>query len=260
MHGSSHASPRDLPALAADVIARLRERAPRVHCITNTVAQAFTANVLLAAGAIPSMTIAPQEIADFAARADALLVNLGTLDTERRAAIDIALEQAAERSRPWVLDPVLIDVSAVRATYARALAGKRPAAIRLNAAEFTALADAPVSAEALAHVAAKSGGVIGLTGTADLVSDGKRSLTIANGHPLMRTVTAMGCAASALVAACLCVEKDAFIATASGLLAFSVAGEIAADSSKGPGSFAVNVIDALHNLDSAALAGLARVS
>jgi hydroxyethylthiazole kinase len=260
MHGPSHALPRDLPALAADVIARLRARGPRVHCITNTVAQAFTANILLAAGAIPSMTIAPQEIADFAARADALLVNLGTFDTERRAAIEIALEQATEHTRPWVLDPVLIDVSAPRAAHARALAGREPAVIRLNAAEFAALVDAPVSAEALSHVAAKTGSVIGLTGTTDLVSDGQRSLTIANGHPLMHAVTAMGCAASALAAACLCVEKDALVATASALLAFSIAGEIAAESSKGPGSFAVNFIDTLHNLDGASLIARARVS
>ena len=80
MHGSPHALSGDLPAIAADMIVRLRERSPRVHCITNTVAQAFTANVLLAAGAIPSMTIAPQEISEFAARADALLVNLGNFD------------------------------------------------------------------------------------------------------------------------------------------------------------------------------------
>jgi len=260
MHGPSHALPRDLPALAADVIARLRVRNPRVHCITNTVAQAFTANILLAAGAIPSMTIVPQEIGDFAARADALLVNLGTFDTERRVAIEIALEQASERTRPWVLDPVLIDVSAPRAAYARALADRKPAVIRLNAAEFAALADVPTSAKALAHVAQKTKSVIGLTGTTDLVSDGQRSLTIANGDPLMHAVTAMGCAASALVAACLCVEKDAFAATASALLAFSVAGELAAESSKGPGSFAVNFIDALHHLDRASFIARARVS
>jgi hydroxyethylthiazole kinase len=40
------------------------------------VAQAVTANVLLAAGAVPSMTIAPEEIAQFVARADALLVRV----------------------------------------------------------------------------------------------------------------------------------------------------------------------------------------
>lgn len=256
MHGFP--PPFDHAAVAADVMTRLRARGPRVHCITNTVAQAFTANALLAVGAIPSMTIAPQEVADFAARADALLVNLGTFDTERQQAIDIALMKAAER--PWVLDPVLIDVSQPRATYARSLAGRKPAVIRLNAAEFASLADAPASGEALTHAAQKTGSVIGMTGTTDLVSDGKRGVAIANGHPLMHAVTAMGCAASALVAACLCVEKDALVATVSALVAFGVAGEVAAEASKGPGSFAANFLDALHNLDLAALRARARVS
>jgi len=96
--------PRDLPLVSADILARIRARRPRVHCITNAVAQNFTANMLLAAGAVPSMTIAPDEIADFVARADALLVNLGTLDPERRGAIDIAIATAGERV-PWILDP-----------------------------------------------------------------------------------------------------------------------------------------------------------
>ena len=83
-------APRELPHIAADVLARIRAQRPRVHCITNSVAQNFTANMLLAAGAVPSMTLAVEEIADFVAGADALLVNLGTLDPERRAAIDLA--------------------------------------------------------------------------------------------------------------------------------------------------------------------------
>src|SRR3981189_1509578 len=87
---------RDLPLVSADILARIRARRPRVHCITNAVAQNFTANMLLAAGAVPSMTIASDEIADFVARADALLVNLGTLDPERRGAIQIAIAAAGE--------------------------------------------------------------------------------------------------------------------------------------------------------------------
>ena len=75
---------------AAAVVLRLRAGTPRVHCITNTVAQNFTANALLAAGCIPSMTLSAEEIGIFVAGADALLVNLGTLDSERRQAAEIA--------------------------------------------------------------------------------------------------------------------------------------------------------------------------
>ena len=47
----------DLPILPPICSTRLRARRPRVHCITNSVAQTFTANVLLAVGCVPSMTI-----------------------------------------------------------------------------------------------------------------------------------------------------------------------------------------------------------
>src|SRR5919198_4142346 len=101
----------DLPDIAADIFARLRARSPRVHCITNAVAQNFTANVLLAAGAVPSMTISPDEIAEFVERSDALLINLGTLDRGRRESVEAAIEQATDEHRPWVLDPVFVDRS-----------------------------------------------------------------------------------------------------------------------------------------------------
>src|SRR5688572_32212282 len=93
----------DLPDITADILARLQASSPRVHCITNAVAQNFTANVLLAAGAVPSMTLAPDEVADFVTRADALLVNLGTLDRERREAAEVAIARATDERRPWVL-------------------------------------------------------------------------------------------------------------------------------------------------------------
>src|SRR5437588_10014945 len=109
----------ELPHIAADILMRLRARSPRVHCITNSVAQAFTANTLLAAGAVPSMTLSAEEIGAFVARADALLVNLGTLDNERRDATAAALEVVGERRTPWVLDPVFIDRSEPRAAYAK---------------------------------------------------------------------------------------------------------------------------------------------
>src|SRR5258707_2650430 len=112
---------RDLPAITADVLVRVRTQSPRVHCITNAVAQNFTANVLLAAGAIPSMTVAPDEIAAFTASANALLVNLGTFDAGRREAADIAIVVATKEGLPWVLDPVFVNRSAPRAAYARAL-------------------------------------------------------------------------------------------------------------------------------------------
>jgi hydroxyethylthiazole kinase len=248
--------PAELADRAADLIERLRTRQPRVHCITNAVAQSFTANVLLAAGAIPSMTIAPDEVAGFAARADALLVNLGTFDAGRRDATEAALAQVTKEAKPWVLDPVLIDRSPPRAVYARDLAARRPSAIRLNEAEFTALAEA-TPPEVFAR---RNNAVVALTGESDVVTDGTRIVRIANGHPLMARVTAMGCAGSALVAAALALEPDPLKAVGAALLIFGIAGDIAGETANGPGTFGVHILDALFNLDRATIRARAKVS
>jgi hydroxyethylthiazole kinase len=248
-----------LPASCADVIERVRAHSPRVHCITNAVAQNFTANVLLAAGARPSMTISPEEVGSFVASADALLINLGTFDAARREATNTAIQVAAQGSLPWVLDPVLIDRSQPRATYAADLVRRRPRALRLNQAEFVVLAGCEAEPDALRRYALDTRVVIGLTGETDVVTDGTRVATIGNGHALMSRVTAMGCVASGLVAACHAVEADAWLATAAALLALGVAGEEAGAQARGPGSFAAEVVDALYRLDNDRLVETAKV-
>ena len=250
----------ELPHITADILARLRVRAPRVHCITNSVAQAFTANTLLAAGAVPSMTLSADEIGAFVARADALLVNLGTFDEERREAVAAALEIASEEGIPWVLDPVFIDRSEPRAGFAKSLVGQKPRAIRLNRAEFAALSGAEPDDAALTRYALDTLAVVALTGTIDRITDGAQFVSIENGHPLMARVTAMGCAASALNAAFLAIENDPFVATAAALLAFGVAGGIAGERASGPGSFPAALLDALYALDKHTLMEKARVA
>ena len=251
-----HAPQGHWPDLAADFLERLRENNPRVHCITNNVAQNFTANVLLAAGAIPSMTISTDEVGAFARRADALLVNLGTFDAERRAAANIAIEEFNRAQEPWVLDPVLIDRSAPRAEFARALASRLPAAIRLNASEFEALD----GRDSLEQYAQHHNSVLALTGAVDLVTDGANVIRIRNGHPLMARITAMGCAEGAFIAAMLAIEPDRFAAVVSSVLIFGIAGDIAGEKANGPGSFGVHFLDAIHNLDRAAIRARAKLS
>jgi hydroxyethylthiazole kinase len=260
MHHPQAASRDDAAQAASDILVRLRARAPRVHCITNAVAQSFTANVLLAAGCVPSMTLSAEEIGSFVASAQALLVNLGTFDAERREATAIALQAATTNKVPWVLDPVFVDRSEPRGAFARELIVRRPAVVRMNHAEFSALADAAPSRDSTMSYARSNRIVVAVSGETDLITDGQRMASIANGHPLMSKVTAMGCAGSAVLAACLAVEADALRAATAGLAIIGVAGELAAERSSGPGSFAVAIIDALHGLDAATLIARARIN
>jgi hydroxyethylthiazole kinase len=250
--------------MSGDVLERIRAQRPRVHCITNAVAQTFTANMLLAAGAVPSMTITKTEVKAFAARANALLINLGTFDAERQHASLTAVAVANKAGIPWVLDPVFIERSPPRATFAKKLLARQPRALRLNAAEFRALCGVKdsnaIDNAMLARFAKSRKTVVGLTGAQDLVHDGKRLASIANGHSLMARVTAMGCVASALVATALAVEPDAWKATVAALTLIGVAGEIGASRAKGPGSFVPAILDAVYALDRETLIKKAKVS
>jgi len=245
---SNPVKPDTLAELASRLLALLRARLPKVHCITNTVAQPITANVLLAAGATPSLTTSEAEIGAFVRSADAVLMNLGTLDPERHRAIEIALDHATSTRLPWLLDPVFVERSDLRLDLARSLLARKPTALRLNGAEFKALSGTSPGVDAVNALARSRGTVVALTGEVDLVSDGERLITIRNGDALMGKVTAMGCAGSALATAALVVIDDPLAAVVAALAVFGVAGELAASVSKGPGTFAFAIIDALHTM------------
>jgi hydroxyethylthiazole kinase len=235
----------ELAARAGASLDRVRSLAPRIHCLTNTVAQTLTANLLLAVGASPAMSMALDEIDDVVARSDALLVNLGTLDDQRRAAMTRAVAVAGRYGKPWVLDPVMVERSPARLEFARGLLAQRPAVVRGNSGEIAALA---VDGDA-GDLAREAATVVAETGPVDVVRDAKRVLHLACGHPLMTRVTGLGCAASALVAAFCAVEDDPLQAAAQALLVLGRAAEAAVGSAAGPASFQTALIDGLYSMD-----------
>ncbi|WP_373088622.1 hydroxyethylthiazole kinase [Sneathiella sp.] len=227
----------------------IQDRRPAVHCLTNTVVQGITANMLLALGAIPSMSADISEVVDFVRGADALLVNLGTLDPVRKQAIERAIEQAQAKSIPWILDPVLVDRAPARLGYARELLALGPTVIRGNKGEIAALGPDATS------LAQSSGAVVAVTGATDFITDGARELTLEGGHSLMSRVTGIGCAGTALIAAfCAVSRPDAmFTAVTEGLTLLGSAGERAAISNAGPGGFAAAILDQIYQSSQSSL-------
>ena len=216
----------------------VRDRRPSVHCITNTVVQNWTANLLLAMGTTPSMTTDAKEIADFVKAADGLLINLGTLDGDRTQAIAIALETSGAQKR-FVLDPVFVDRAPHRLAFARSLLAKKPAIIRCNQQEAEAL-------DVLNHHAPET--VLAISGVRDQVIDHTRRINLAHGHRYGALITGAGCGLSAIMSAILVVEPDATLAAVTAFAAYGIAQEIAAQEAEGPASFAMRLIDALHHL------------
>ncbi|AOV97519.1 hydroxyethylthiazole kinase [Edwardsiella hoshinae] len=257
--------PAPLPdALCAQALLTLRQRVPLVHCLTNEVVQNFTANVLLALGAAPAMVVQADEAHQFAALADALLINIGTLYDARADSMLAAIASANQAGTPWVLDPVAVGVLSYRSDFARQLLRLGPAAIRGNASEILALAGFPSSGrgvdsqdDALAALPAaqalarQSGAIVALSGQYDYVTDGVRSYQIAGGDALMTRVVGTGCALSAVVAAFV-VQTDRLTAVASACRVMALAGQRAAAQASGPGSFTPHFLDALYGFQRAA--------
>lgn len=233
---------------AARTLERLRSQRPRVQCLTNTVAQALTANVLHALGAGASMATHPDEVVDMTVSADALLVNLGTPDTARIAAIHRLAGDKRLGRLPVVLDPVFVQNSALRQDLARVLLASSLRVIKGNAAEIAAVRR--LTGFDAAQVAA-----VVTTGEVDRIEDRTGAVrTFRHGHRWMADVTGLGCALGAVIAACAAVEPDAIDAATAAVSMFGLAGARAGAATDGPGSFAVAFIDALSQLDADTIA------
>ncbi|SDI99872.1 hydroxyethylthiazole kinase [Billgrantia gudaonensis] len=253
-------------------LARLHQTTPLIHNITNLVAMNSMANVLLAIGASPAMVHAREEAAEFAALADALSVNIGTLSPHWVDAMVDAAGAARAAGKPWVLDPVAVGATRYRRESAARLLALSPDAIRGNASEIIALAeqqaggrgvDSTATAEsalgAAIALARHIGGTVAVTGEVDLVTDGRRVARIHGGHFLMPRVTTLGCALSGVVAAFLAGGDDRFEATVAALACYAVAGELAGENAGGPGSFMPAFLDALHALEAGTLTARLRL-
>lgn len=235
-----------LSARISSVLKRLRLIGPRIHCLTGSLAQERTAELLLAMGAVPTMGGAPEEVRDFAASADALLVDLGATETMTAKTVERAIEGADVAGIPWVLAPVAIDRASARRELAVRLLRRQPRILRANVSELLVLLP---PTDSIAGFAKAQRMTVILSGVVDTVSDGMRQYALANGHEMMARVPAMGRAVTAVATAALAVEPDPLVAAAAGVSIVNVAGEIAAERAAGPGGFAGALVDALHGLD-----------
>lgn len=261
----------DMASAASGLMARVRAEKPLVHHITNFVVMNETANITLCAGALPVMAHAKEEVEEMTSAAKALVLNIGTLWPEQVEAMLLAGHCANRCGVPIVLDPVGAGATRLRTAAGQRLLEELSIAItRANAAEIAALSgyEANISGvesrgvacdhtELAANFARQYGCIAAMTGAVDIVTDGTRTVRVANGHPMMTSVTGTGCMATSVVAAYAAVETDFVAAGAIALAVYGLAGEVAARNARGPGSLHVGLYDALAGLDAQSLrAGL----
>lgn len=270
-------TPLDARALWADLQA-VRAHAPLVHSITNLVVMNFNANALLAVGASPVMAHAHEEVRDMVGIAQALVLNIGTLEPAWISAMQVALQAARARGIPVVLDPVGAGATPYRnAALSELIRAGAPGILRGNASEIMSVAglaaatrgvDSAAStadaSDAAAALARQLGAVVCVSGADDLIVDaaGRRAV-LSNGHPWMTRVTGVGCSASALVGAFAAVQPDPWRATVAAMAVLGVVGELAVErvqaAGAGVGRLQIELLDGLQLLDEASFTGRLRM-
>ena len=273
-------SPETAPEFAnvaqklGSLLDKVREAAPLTQCLTNTVVTNFTANVLLAVGASPAMVDGVEEAPIFAQVADAMLINVGTVNAMTADAMRAAAQARRAAGKPWVLDPVAVGALPLRTELARELLPHTPDVVRGNASEIIGLVggetagrgvdagdDVDAARDTARQLVERTGGAVAVSGPIDFIHSHSQTLRIANGSPIMTKVTGVGCALGALVAAFAAVSpEDPALAAAAATAALTVAADDAAYWASGPGSFAVELLDALARIDGETVAQNVRLS
>lgn len=241
---------------------QVRSKNPLIHNITNYVSTEWVANGLLAIGAAPVMAHAPEEISDIVQISQALVLNIGTLDSALISSMKQALKAARDKGIPVVLDPVGAGASVYRTQAARELLSQGGiSVVRGNPSEICALAGGkpttrgvetsllPSEAcETAQRLYAEFGCVVVASGPDDLILGSNRAMRVYNGTALMVRVTGMGCLVSAVIAAFCAVQKDPLIAAAHAMAYCCIVGERAAVDCQGTGSYKVAYLDLLSEL------------
>lgn len=244
---------------------KIKQESPLIYHITNNVVKNDVANVTLAIGASPIMSDYPKEAEEITQLASALVLNTGTIHPNSAEAMLLAGKTANKKGIPVVLDPVGVGATSYRKEIIiKMLEEIEVTAIKGNAGEIATLADTAwktkgVDAgegdadlvESAKQLANKHHCLVGLSGEIDIVTDGKTTYQMKNGHPMMAQITGSGCMLSGVVGSFLAVSKDNPLEVLlQAFISFAVAGEKAANHSsvRGTGSFRSAFIDELYLL------------
>ncbi|MBA9084221.1 hydroxyethylthiazole kinase [Fontibacillus solani] len=260
------------------LLVKVQKLKPLVHNITNVVVTNFTANGLYALGASPVMAYAPEEVADMAKIAGAVVLNIGTLSSEQVEAMIIAGLSANRHGVPVLLDPVGAGATQFRTDSAlKILREVKVSLVRGNASEIAHLvgeareikgvdvgesgSDAAANIELAIRASQELGTVIVITGKEDIITDGDSYRIISGGDALLTQVTGTGCLLTSVLGAFAAIEDDILQAGTAGLAFYGAAASRAAERTAevGPGSFQIAFLDELAKLHPHSLKGHAAV-
>lgn len=254
------------------------------HNMTNTVVQNLAASIALAIGASPIMSSNGAEAADLAKLGGGLVINMGTSTPESLQNQRLAIRAYNAIGGPVILDPVGAGATSAREeALSFLMASGYFAIIKGNEKEIMTVAkasglvlqekscsvqtqqrgvdsgDALYTLEEKAYIvsriASRERNIVLMTGSTDIISDGERTYSIANGHHYLGLITGSGCTLGTTLSAYLAANRahyhafsvNQLNAAIAAILHFEIAAEFAAarDDVKGPGTFIPAFVDEL---------------
>jgi hydroxyethylthiazole kinase len=258
---------------AYDLLDRVRQQKPVVHHLTNWVTIYDCAQAVKTLGASPVMAHAPQEVAEMAQIASALVLNIGTLTIDFVEAMKLAAHSANRKGIPVVLDVCGAGATVLRDRKCLELLNEvRIDVIKGNVSEVARIAGESVRTRGVdamevggdlvllaQKLAVQRKATVVITGEVDIATDGKDTYLVKNGHPMMTRVVGTGCMAASVIGTFAAVEPRLSLAAACGLACYEIAAELAAEKASGPASFKERLFDFLYNLDQATVDRMQRI-
>jgi hydroxyethylthiazole kinase len=254
----------EMQSYTSQLVQKIKTTSPLIHNITNFVVMNSSANILLAIGASPVMAHCLGEVEEMTSLANALVLNIGTLQDDWVESMIRAAKTANARGIPVILDPVGSGATSLRTQSVKKIMNSaKISVLRGNASEIFSLASADVrtrgvdsslsvTAEiinAAKKLAADMDCIIAMSGAEDIITDGRQIFRVANGQPIMTKVTGIGCGLSAVTGAfCAAADGDLLTATAAAFGFYGLCGDLAIKISDKPGSFFVSFIDTLYSI------------
>lgn len=249
------------PVIDWSLVDRVRNKNPVVLTLANLVTIGKVADAVNAIGASPIMSFDLHEAAELVKLADAIAINLGTINDQQMAQIKAVL-QAADRRLPLILDPVAVAAVPYRLTLAQQLLQQFSFdVIRGNASEIAALiGEKPAShgidtgmvknqAQIAMECARQFKATVILTGEVDLITDGHRLYRNSLTTPFLAANVGSGDILTSITAAFLTVGTDSWMTGIVATIFLTSAGVLASRHASGLGSWQVQFFDQLSLLD-----------
>lgn len=233
-----------------------------IHAITNYVSIYNVAAIIKAVGAYPIMADDFHESASITKNADALYINLGMLNKNKKIAMKNSIWAANEKGIPIVVDPVGIGASEYRREFLfEILKEIKSGVIKANLSEILSIYNDEKShgvdnehkmsedekTGVLQKLSKKYGIIFLMTGEANIAANGNEFVKVSGGSEMLKNIVGSGCMLGGIVAAS--VSKGLSLKSVKEALECSRDASLLVEKNKkcGPMEFLNAYIDSVHN-------------